>query len=343
MQNIKERILREAKRRGRTNSGAIASLCNVSRQAAHSHLRELAKAKLLLKVGKTRGAYYIPYSKQEAKQLAKKGETYKARLLNKKLQEDSVFDKIVYTMPGVKRLSKNAQNIIRYAFTEMLNNAIEHSNSKYIEISLAIDDDMLSFAIIDKGIGIFKHVQKKFKLYDEYDALTEILKGKKTTMPSKHTGEGIFFTSKAADVFNIESSKIGLVMDNKADDIHTEEIKHKKGTKVSFQINKKTRKDIAVIFNQYSDSDYKFDKTKVIVKLYHRNVKYISRSQARRLITGLDKFKVVILDFKQVKSIGQGFADEIFRVFQASNPRVKIESINCCSAVEFMVKRVRSC
>ena len=101
MQNIKERILREAKRRGRTNSGAIASLCNVSRQAAHSHLRELAKEKLLLKVGKTRGAYYIPYSKQEAKQLVKKGETYKARLLNKKLQEDSVFDKIVYTVQDI--------------------------------------------------------------------------------------------------------------------------------------------------------------------------------------------------------------------------------------------------
>ena len=91
-------------------------------------------------------------------------------MLNKKLQEDYIYDKAVYSVP-IKKLPKNTQHLARYAFTEMLNNAIEHSNSKYIDISLTIGDSALSFDIIDRGVGIFRHVQKKFKLLDEYEAL----------------------------------------------------------------------------------------------------------------------------------------------------------------------------
>lgn len=341
MQNVNDLILRQARNTGSVNSDAIATACNISRQAAHQHLRELVKSQKLLKIGKTRGSYYILFSKKEAKKIKKEERTYQLKLKNKKLQEDYVYDRIVYATPSLKKLQKNTQDITRYAFTEMLNNAIEHSGSEYINIKLSISSDAASFEVIDKGVGIFKHIQKKFKLMDEYEALTEILKGKRTTMPSKHTGEGIFFTAKAADVFKIKSAKIGLIIDNKADDIYTEEIKRRKGTKVSFQINKKTRKDINAIFAQYTDNDYKFNKTKVTVRLYHKSVEYTSRSQARRLVMGLDKFKVVILDFNQVKTIGQGFADEIFRVFGLNNPETTIEPINCCKAVEFMIKRVK--
>jgi len=342
MRNIKDLILIEARGKGNVNSATVAKICNVSRQAAHQHLRELVKSQKLLRIGKTRGSYYILFSKKEAKKISETDKKCKLKLKNKNLQEDHVYTKAVYAIPSIKKLQKNTQDIIRYAFTEMLNNAVEHSGSEFIDILLTISSDTASFNVIDRGIGIFKHIQKKFKLTDEYEALTEILKGKKTTMPSKHTGEGIFFTSKIADMFKIESRKIALLIDNKVDDIFTEEIKHRKGTKVSFQINKKTKKDINTIFAQYTDSDYKFNKTKVTVKLYHKGVEYTSRSQARRLVMGLDKFKVVILDFNKVKTIGQGFADEIFRVFKMDIPGVRLEPINCCKAVEFMIRRAKN-
>ena len=342
MRNVKKIILKQVKDKGSVDSYTIAEVCNISRQAVHQHLRELIKLQKLLKIGKTRGSYYVLFSDKEATKLKKEEKTYKARLKNDNLQEDYIYDKAVYAMPSLNKLQKNVQDTIRYAFTEMLNNAIEHSRSRYINILLTINNNVARFNVIDRGIGIFKHVQKKFHLLDEYEALTEILKGKKTTMPSKHTGEGIFFTSKIADVFKIESSKISLLIDNKANDIFTEEIKYRKGTKISFQISKNSKKAISNIFAQYTDSDYKFSKTKVIVKLYHKNVEYISRSQARRLVVGLDKFKVIVLDFNQVKTIGQGFADEIFRVFQSNNSQILIEPINCCSAVAFMIKRVGS-
>ena len=54
------------------------------------------------------------------------------------------------------------------------------------------------------------------------------------------------------------------------------------------------------------------------------------------------EFKKIILDFKGVPTVGQAFADEIFRVFQNDNPKIKIEPINMQKGVEFMVKRTRN-
>jgi hypothetical protein len=67
---------------------------------------------------------------------------------------------------------------------------------------------------------------------------------------------------------------------------------------------------------------------------------HISRSQARRVLTGLEKFKYVILDFDKVPMIGQGFADEIFRVYKIKHPEIKIKAINTNDAVSFMIGRV---
>lgn len=40
----------------------------------------------------------------------------------------------------------------------------------------------------------------------------------------------------------------------------------------------------------------------------------VARSQARRICNRLEEFKEVILDFQDVEYMGQGFADEVFKV-----------------------------
>lgn len=69
---------------------------------------------------------------------------------------------------------------------------------------------------------------------------------------------------------------------------------------------------------------------------------YVSRSQARALLVGLEKFKKVMLDFSGVKEVGQAFADEIFRVFNLAHPEVEVEYQNANEAVEFMIKLAKS-
>jgi hypothetical protein len=53
----------------------------------------------------------------------------------------------------------------------------------------------------------------------------------------------------------------------------------------------------------------------------------------------MEKFKVIRLDFDRVEMIGQGFADEIFRVFQNRHPEIRIEAENMNEVVQFMVQR----
>ena len=68
----------------------------------------------------------------------------------------------------------------------------------------------------------------------------------------------------------------------------------------------------------------------------------ISRSQARRVLQGLDKFKVILLDFDKVPMIGQAFADEIYRVFKNKHPGIQFQESNMNDAVEFMVRRAKA-
>jgi len=64
------------------------------------------------------------------------------------------------------------------------------------------------------------------------------------------------------------------------------------------------------------DNDFGFSKTHIPVFLAaYGEDNLISRSQAKRLLVRFERFKEIILDFENVESIGQAFADEIFRVF----------------------------
>mgnify|MGYP001612874933 CR=1 FL=1 len=81
-------------------------------------------------------------------------------------------------------------------------------------------------------------------------------------------------------------------------------------------------------------------KTETKAELIKLGTVFFSRSQARDIFASLDKFKVIILDFDQVPTIGQAFADEIFRVFLSTHPDVEIKVINANEAVQFMIDRV---
>ena len=81
-----------------------------------------------------------------------------------------------------------------------------------------------------------------------------------------------------------------------------------------------------------------FDKTIVPVRLANTS-DLVSRSQARRILSGLELFREVILDFKDVEYIGQAFADEIFRVFKKMNPNTLITAQNANAETQYMINR----
>jgi anti-sigma regulatory factor (Ser/Thr protein kinase) len=336
----KEDVLKIARLKRKLKSSDIVAAFKVSRQYASVLINSLVSEGKLLKVGSTNKAYYIlpEYSRDSGAYPAK----ISKRLKNKKLAEHEIFNEIESQYPPIRQLPENVKSIIIYAFSEMLNNAIEHSKSADIEMEISVQNRKLTFIVNDFGIGVFRNVMKKKRLKDEIAAMQDLLKGKTTTMPKSHSGEGIFFTSKVADVFTLQSFGHLLVVNNKVHEVFFQRPPAlKRGTKVKFTIDVNSSRHLNDVFKKFTtESEYGFNKTEVKVRLYALGGVHVSRSQARRILAGLNKFESITLDFDKVPMIGQAFADEVFRVFKRKHPNIKIQPINMDEGVKFMIERV---
>lgn len=338
-----QKIINLVESRKKIKTSDVAALLKVSRQYAKILINNLITNEKLMKVGSTRSAFYISpkYALEHLDILPTK---IKKFLKNIKLEEHRVLDDIEDNLPLVLKLSENVRSIFVYAFSEMLNNAIDHSKSKNIEVDVSLEKGKLLFHVVDFGIGVFKNVMEKKKLKSELEAIQELLKGKTTTQPQAHSGEGIFFTSKMADIFILDSFGIQLIINNRIKDFFIKKSKKiKKGTSISFEIEINSQRHLNDVFKKYTDiigGDYGFDKTEIKIRLYTIGGIHISRSQARRVLANLEKFNSIIFDFDKVPMVGQAFADEIFRVFHNKYPNIKLQTINMNEAVQFMVDRV---
>ena len=114
----------------------------------------------------------------------------------------------------------------------------------------------------------------------------------------------------------------------------------RKGTAVIFEIRRDSRTRLDRVFEEFAPEayDYRFEKTRVMVKLLQ--TEYVSRSEAKRLLHNLDKFSEVELDLRGVGQVGQGFADEVFRVFASDHPGTRIRAVNADESVAAMIRHV---
>jgi len=317
-----------------------ADLCRhlgISRQAVNQHIKRLILDRRVEKQGATRGAVY---RRADPNRPAAAAVSVQKTIILPGLEEDAVFAELSLRLNLQRRLGKLARNIARYAFTEILNNAIDHSQSSRCELGAEVDRYAYRFRIRDFGLGIFQSIASKFELQDESAAVGELLKGKTTTMAERHSGEGIFFTSKSADRISFRSHRTTLVFDNRKQDVFIEHTRFLRGTDVHFAISRRSRRDLTQIFAQYApeEFDYRFERTRVRVRVLLDDC--VSRSQAKRLLTRLTNFREVVLDFSGVANMGQAFADEVFRVFLKTHPQIALRIENLPAALAPMVRHV---
>lgn len=253
------------------------------------------------------------------------------------LAEDVVWRHI---QDGLNLPDGPARRIMGFAFTEMLNNAIDHSGSETATIKWWMSQDQWSFEIRDYGIGAFPKLHAGLNLASDFEAVQELSKGKRTTDRVNHTGQGIFFTSKAVDVFRLTSAGIRWTVDNIRHDVALGAAPIVKGTSVECQVDPKTVRDLSIIFGEFTDEDAAFVRTRPVVKLFEIGTTFVSRSEAKRLLEGLAAdFNAVDVDFAGVTDVGQGFIDELLRVWPNAHPGKTVNPINMNPAVEFMVRR----
>lgn len=239
------------------------------------------------------------------------------------------------------QLAANIRNIAHHGFTEMLNNAIDHSQGNKVFVYMRQNETNLHIVVSDDGIGIFEKISTALNLPDRRQAIFELAKGKLTTDPSRHSGEGVFFTSRMFDLYAIEAN--GLEFNHRADvefdRLDQADGTFQNGTTVFMRIALDSDRTTSAIFEEYMNKpeDYGFTKTVVPMKLaQYGEEQLISRSQAKRLIARFDKFKKVVLDFQGVREIGQAFSDELFRVYGKNNPQIELIPMNMEKGVEQM-------
>lgn len=329
---IQQFILEHVEKHPENIAAITANRFDISRQAVNRHLQQLVQQEALAISGTTRNKKY---------QL-KESEVFEKTYNLKGLEEDRVWSKDIAPKLIQLNLKSNVYDIWHYGFTEMLNNAIEHSGGTEVIVTLDTTAAYTKMLIIDNGEGIFRKISRLIDLEDERYAVLELAKGKLTTDPANHSGEGIFFASRMFDDFAIISGNIMFSHEYDADEDWILENKIRTdGTTVVLQLNHNTNRTSKEVFDNYtSGDDYGFVKTVIPVHLaQYENEKLISRSQARRVLTRVDRFKIVIFDFEGVQSIGQAFADEIFRVFKKQRPEIQINYTNANLETEAMIKR----
>lgn len=252
------------------------------------------------------------------------------------LEEAQVWREIAQTL--MLNLDEPCADIFPYVFNEMLNNAIDHSNGENVIIKFIQSRTDWAFEIEDDGIGAFANVAENYGLSNNLEAIAELSKGKRTTAPKAHTGEGIFFSSKSVDFFQIQSNNLSWTIDNINEDFAIGKSRQAIGTKVNCTLSRKTNRKLIEIFKEFT-KNHEFYATRPTIKLFETGLSFLSRSEAKRLTNGLDKFHEIRLDFAKVESIGQGFADELFRVWANEHPNIKLIPFNMIEPVNFMVNR----
>ena len=328
--NIRRRALALIADKGHGVATHLATEFGLSRQVANGYLQALVREGFIEAEGTTRARVY------RIKTLAKAERRY----AREGLQEDLVWRELI--APLVVELTANVRDIWHYASTEMINNAIDHSGAANVQVEVLKNALYTEVLVADEGQGIFLKIQRALGLHDPREAILELAKGKLTTAPQQHSGEGIFFTSRVMDVFDIESHHLRFSHAPRTGDLIAEQKADIPGTRVRLGLDNDSPRQLTAVFDEFTDSEeYTFDKTVVPLRLaQHEGEKLVSRSQAKRVAHRFDRFKRVELDFAGIEEIGQAFADEMFRVFVAAHPGIRITPVNTAPAVAQMIRRI---
>lgn len=247
-----------------------------------------------------------------------------------------------------------------YGLTEIVNNAIDHSGGTTMRVSMTKTPGFVEILVSDNGIGIFNKIAQALQLEHVEQSLLELSKGKFTTDETKHSGEGIFFTSRMFDHFIILSGNLlfshitqetsseapgRTFIGSSSDWLWDLEETSFRGTQVQMRLNLPSKRTPEEVYSQYrtDEIDSGFSRTIIPLNLAKIGDEFlVSRSQARRVLARANRFKEVIFDFAKVESIGQAFADEIFRVFVTEHPEVHISVVGANMNVLRMIRHAEN-
>lgn len=332
-ERIKKYILEKVEGKQANIVKKTATAFNISSNTVYRYIKELERDNIIKKSER-----HIKFVEKQ-----KLFRLYRSR--GELLEEDKIYVKCIEQY--LKKLPDNVQQIWEYSFTEMMNNAIDHSGADRVDIMIFQNYIKTTILIDDNGIGIFRKIKEYYNYKSLDDAVSELFKGKLTTDSKNHSGEGIFFTSRILDGFVVLSDGKLFTHDEYCEMFNDlknieplKKWKDREGTIILMELSNFSNKVLKEVFDMFSDVDGGFTKTHIPLKNIFDTYP-VSRSQAKRLCQRFDKFAQVELDFQGIDEIGQGFAHEIFVVFQRNHPNVELIPVNMTDEVKKMISHVK--
>lgn len=311
----------------------VAERCGVGRAAANRALQRLVSLQWLRSTGTPRRPHHVPgLLRQVVQQYPLQG-----------LQEDVPWSR---DFARYMDLPTSVRQMTQHAFVELLNNAIDHSDGTQVTVSLRQTPSHVQLLVSDNGRGVFDKIGSAFDITDPTLAMFELSKGKLTSAADRHSGRGLFFTSRLADVFDLHANAVAFQQrgwDSAAGWRPGRALKHQ-GTSVYCAIALDTPRTLSGVLNAWSldGAGVGFERTVVPVAMMTSDcVGLESRAQARRVASRLEQFERAEIDFAGIDRIGHGFADELFRVQPGGQPLLNLQPVNMSPAVAAMVASVR--
>ncbi len=312
--------------------GHLMQRLGVSRRTANVKLKALVASQWLQVAGRGRATRYTPGALRQVAQ------RYPLATLQEDLPWRQDFAPYFDLPPEVQRL-------LRHAFTELLNNAVDHSGGQTVMVSVRQTPVQVQLLVSDDGCGIFERIAQGFGIPEPSLALLELSKGKLTSDPGGHCGHGLYVTARLADVLCLHANGAGF--QRRAWDAQPWRDSHaavQRGTSVYVAIALDTPRRLEQVLGGYAllPGAYAFERTEVPLQLLAQGQGLASRAEARRALARLDQFRRAEINFAGVRDVGQGFADEMFRVYRQRHPGVELVPLGMNPQVAAMVDAVRN-
>ena len=310
----------------------------ISRRQAGHVLRKLVALQWLERLGSPRQPLYSPGPLRQVVQ----------RYTLAGLQEDLPWRR---DFAPAFNLPAHVQQMAQHAFTELLNNAVDHSGGSAVTVSVRQTPLQLQLLVSDDGCGLFRRIAQSFDIDDTALAMLELSKGKLTSAPDRHSGHGLYFTSRLADVFDIHANAAAYQCRGWERNTwrvgKAGAVASRSGTSIYLAIAIDTPRTLDAVLQAHSGcgQGYDFARTTVPLQLLGGGVPdplLASRADARRAVQRLAQFRHAEIDFAGIGSVGHGFADEMFRVFHRQHPALELVPVGMNPQVAAMVHSVRS-
>jgi anti-sigma regulatory factor (Ser/Thr protein kinase) len=314
-------ITAAAMRHGDDLAAHLTQRLGFTRRKALALLRQLVAAQWLVPEGPVRRPRYRPGALRQVVQ------TYPLAGLQEDMPWRHDFAPFFDLPPEVSRMA-------RHAFTELVNNAIDHSGGTRVTVSMRSTPLHLQMLVSDDGCGLFARIAQSFSIDDPQLAMFELSKGKLSSQPERHSGHGLYFSARLADVFDVHANGSAFQRRGWGGPAWraTRWAPHT-GTSVYLSIALDTPRTLDAVLRQAGEGDgpraYAFDRTQVPLALLGLaapggDVSLTSRAEARRVAQRLARFSRAEIDFSGVQDIGHAFADELFRVVRREQPALDL-------------------